>query len=807
MHTLIQDIRYGFRLLLNKPGFTLIAVLTLALGIGGNTAIFSVVNAVLLQPLPFPDSDRLVFVFRSTPEGRQPRNAYPDIQDWREQTTQFTDLSIWTPQSVNLTGQDEPGRVRGGFVSTSFFEVMNVQPATGRGFLPDEEQIGSGYVVVINHGLWQGRFGGDPDIIGKQLTLNNELFTVVGIMPEGFRFPWDNIEVWMPFQHWPPFNLNRNNGHGAAVGRIKPGVSMEAAQAEMKAIAARLAQQYPESNADRSVELVPMKETVVGNLRSSLLILMGAVGLVLLIACTNVANLLLSRSMTRQKELAMRAALGAGRSRLVRQLLTETVLLSLMGGMFGLAIGVWGIDVLSVVSADMLPGGMTPTLDGNVLVFTLGMAVLTGLIFGLGPALRISNTNINTILKDEGASSSATMAKSRFRNVMTVFQVAMALVLLIGAGLLIRSFSRLTQVETGFQSESLLTLEYRLPGNKYTEGDQQWQFHYEAAERIRALPGVIDASAVIALPYSGNGFRSTFILTDRPEPPPGQEPNMLYNVTDPHFFDTIGIPLLRGRGITFDDKPNTQPIAVVNKTMVDRYWPDEDPIGKTIRLQNTVGRRGEEVTAMIVGVVGNIRHYSLDENAMPQVYIPYTQHPYIFSTLVVRTNGDPLAMAGAVKDAVWSIDPDQPMWKIRTVDFLIERSLGPARFIMNLMTGFSLVALLLASIGIYGVISYAVNQRVHEIGIRMAIGADTGDILRLVVGHGMLMIACGVGLGLVGAFLLTRSLESLLYEVNPADPLVFGGIALLLSTVGLLACYLPARRATRVNPIQALRWE
>jgi len=590
------------------------------------------------------------------------------------------------------------------------------------------------------------------------------------------------------------------------IGRLKPGVTAKQAQAEMDTIAARLAEQYPETNADRRITVQGLQDFIVEDLKPSLLVLLGAVGFVLLIACANVANLLLARALTRQKEMALRAALGATRFRLVRQLLTETVLLSVIGGGLGLLLGVWGTGFLAANSPSDLPAGVTAKLDPAVFFFTLGISMLTGLLFGLAPALKFSKPNVYETLKEGGKGSGSGSVRSGARGVLVVSQVALALVLLIGSGLMIRTFLNLVRVSPGFNADNLLTLEYRVPRNKYPEGKQQWNFHTQVVERVSALPGVASAAVVLALPYSGNGGTVGFVPLDRPAPVKGDEPLAQRNSADAHYFDTMQIPLLSGRVFTEQDQAGTPPVVVINQTMARRFWPDVDPIGKSIRIVDA-GITDSNGAATIVGVVGDVKHGSLDEKSTPQIYLSFAQNPFIFATLVVRTQTEPMSMANAVRGAVWMVDKDQPVWKVRTVQFLINRDLGPRRFMMALLVGFAGLALLLATIGIYSVISYSVTQRTHELGVRMALGAKAGDVLRLVIGQGMMLILIGVGVGLAAAFGLTRLMAGLLFGVSVTDPITFALISMVLTGVALGACFVPALRATKVDPMIALRYE
>jgi putative ABC transport system permease protein len=801
MNTFWQDVRYGLRTLLKRPGFAAVAILTLALGIGANTAIFSVVNAVLLRPLPYPGAERLVAVYENTADNPRDFISYPNLWDYRDQSKSFEEFATFVPQSVNLTGTDEPDRVRGGFVNSAFFRILRAQPAAGRTFLPQEDYPAQQRVAVVNYAVWQKRFGGDPKLIGRTLQLNGESYTVVGIMPESFRFEMDEVEVWLPAQFWPNFQVDRAVTNAYVLGRLREGVTLAAAQAEMQGIAARLVQAYPKENQGRGVRLFPMHELLVEDIKPSLLVLLGAVGFILLITCANIANLLLARGAARQKELAVRAALGAGRLRLFRQLLTETMLLSVTGGALGLLLALWGVDGLLALNPAQLPTGQSVHLDAHVLWFTLALAGLTGILFGLVPAVQLSTPDLYHVLKEAGRATGAGGGRQRLRGLFVVSQVALSLVLLVGTGLLLNSFYRAVRVNPGFAPENLLTMEYRLPRNKYQKPDQQWAFHREVIERIRAVPGVQAAAVVRALPFSGNGSMQAFTLPDRPAPAPGHELKANFNTAGVGYFETIGIPLLKGRTFNEQDKPDGPPVVVINQLMARKLWPDADPVGKQVYFID------QKLTATIVGVVGDAKQYELTEPAQAQIYNCYAQNPGIFGTLVVRTQGEPLSLAAAVKQAVWSVDREQPVWKIRTVAYLMSINVASQRFVLYLMLSFALLALLLTTLGIYGVISYTVNLRTHEIGIRMALGASARDVLSLVLRQGFVLALIGIGVGLCGAFAVTRFLAKMLFGVGALDPLTFVAVALVLLFVTLLACYIPARRATKVDPMIALRYE
>jgi len=810
MESLWRNVRYGVRVLLKAPVFTAVALVTLALGIGANTAIFSVVNALLIRPLPLPSSERLVFVVGADKEGRRQYLSVPDFEDVRRQVRLLEGLSAFVPQSVNLTDQAEPRRVRGGFVSDNFFEVVGVKPAMGRGFTSGvDDRDGAERVCVVQHETWQAVFGGDPGLLGRTIVLNNEPFTVIGVMPKGFRFPFDEVEVWMPHHTWPVYRSQaeqgtlerRATGLVAPLGRMRPGVRLEEATSELAAVAARLATQFPDGGEKRSVVVRSLQEVVVEDVRQMVLVLLGAVGFVLLIAAANVANLMLARAAARGRELATRAALGADRGRLVSQLLTETGLLWLAGGLAGLLVGWAGLRLLVAGAPEDLPGGIVPRLDATVFAFTLGLTALTGVTFGMIPALRFSSPNVTEALKGGGRAAIEGGHRTRLRAVLVVAQVALTLVLLMGAGLMLRSFQRMLSVDVGFRPESLLTMEYRLPQNKYPEGRQQWEVHHRIIERVREVPGVVSAALVRALPFSGNGSTGEFEIVGRP--PSERRPRARFNAVDPDYFKTMGIPLLQGRGFTDRDVEGMPVVAAVNRYMADRFWPGESPMGRKIRL---LGGK-EEVLVEVVGVVGDTKQYGLDDPDLGYVYGAQAQNPHIFNTIAVRTASEPMRLANAVRAAVWAVDPEQPVWKIRTEESLIRRSTGAPRFLAQLMGGYAVLALLLAAVGLYGVTSYTVTQRTREIGVRMALGAEPVDVLRIVLQRGLWLAGIGLALGLVGALALGRVVQSLLFNTSASDPATLLGVGVLLLAVAALASYLPARRAARVDPVVALRYE
>ena len=801
MQILRQDLSYGVRMLTKKPVFTIIAVITLALGIGANTAIFSVVNAVLLRALPYHNANRLIVLSTSSPSGDRNGLSVPEAQDYQTGMRSLEDLTAFQSQSVNVTGGERPDRVRGAFVSANFFKVFNLTPLVGRTFAEGEDRQGGEKLAVVNEKMWRERLNGDANLAGKKLILNGEPFSVIGVVPSSFKEPLDpDVEVWMPVLNYPGNSGMRAWRQLFAVGHLRPGVSVSQAQAEASTIANQLAQAYPKENAGYNAKLEYFRDLLVSDVRPMLWLLFAAVGVILLIACANLANLLLARGLARQKEIAVRAALGASRWRLIRQLLTETTLIGLLGGVGGLLLAYWGLFALLKLPQNFV-NTKEATLDTRVLVFALAVSVITGWLFGLIPALQLARPELQSFLKEGARGSGEGSRWNRVRSAFVVAQVALSLLLLVSAGLLIRSFDKLLRVDVGFKTERLLSLEYRLPRGKYKEPVTQWNFHRQVVERLQEVPGVQSASLVRGLPFSGNGATTSIVLPDREPPPKGMEPEVMFNTAMPNYFETIGIPLLKGRLFGNQDQVNTPVVVVINQTMARRFWPNQDPLGKQVKFVQDGSR------ATVVGVVGDAKHYWLEEEQRPQMYDAYSQDPGIFATVVIRTTVEPLSLTEPVRRAIWKVDADQPMWKIRTVEFLVDRSTADRRFLMALMGIFATLALVLTIIGLYGVISYLVNQRTQEIGIRMALGAQMGDIMRMVLKQGMVLVFTGVALGLAAAWMLTRLMSRLLYQVSATDPLTFAVIALLLVTIALLACYIPARRATKVDPLVALRYE
>ncbi|HET9530565.1 MAG TPA: ABC transporter permease [Blastocatellia bacterium] len=806
METLLQDLRYGFRMLLKYPGFTIVAVLTLALGIGMNTAVFSVVNAVLLRPLPYRNPERLVMVWENVEKLGLARSevAPANFIDLCEQGRAFEQIAAFHNLSLNLAGVGEPERIEGQRVSSGLLRLLGVEPALGRVFLPEEDQPGADAVVVISYGLWQRRFGGSPDTVGKSYLLDNRSTTVIGVMPESFQFPDRKAELWVPMVFETGEASSRGDHYLKVVARLKDETSIEQAQKELDAIAARLAEQHPRTNSDRGVVLVPLHKDMVGERLTPLLIVFGVVGLVLLITCVNIANLLLARAATRQKEFAVRAALGAGQLRLVRQLLTESLLLAVSGGAAGLLVAVWSIGFLTRLIPDSLSPALGLSLDARVFTFTLGVSLLAGVIFGLAPSLEFSRPELSEALK-EGSRASAGASRNRLRNLLVVSEVALALVLLIGAGLMIRSFFKLVNVDPGFEAENVLTMRVQLAFNKYSSPEQRNAFYDQMLQRIEALPGVHSAGVISFLPLDPVGIHFTFSIKGRTLPGELNLPYAAYRVGSPDYFRAMEISLLRGRTFTSQDTKDAPSVVIINKNMADRFWPGEDVIGKQIKIGPP---DSPNPWSTVIGVVKDVKHNKLEDELSPQIYAPYYQDRRGFVAprdLVVRTTADPLALAGVIRNEVWAIDQDQPVSKIQTMEEVVSASVVNPRFHTMLLGIFGGLALVLAAVGLYGVMAYSVAQRTHEIGVRMALGARVSDVVMMVLKQGIMLTSIGIALGLGAAFVLTRLMTGLLYGVSSTDLVTFVGVVVFLVVIALLACYIPARRAARVEPVLALR--
>ncbi len=807
MQALLQDLRYGVRMLYKNRGFTSVALLALALGIGANTAIFSVVNSVLLRPLPYSDPQRLIVIWENHQQrgGAEREWAAPaDFRDFRDQTQSFEHVAALLGWGPTLTGQNEPEDLQGAAVSHDTFTMLGVEPALGRSFTADEDRAGAERVVVLSHRLWQRRFAADPGIIGRSVTLGGDSFTVIGVMPRGFSFPiLNNTEIW------------RTAGSALAaipgcergcvilrlIAKLNPGVTLEAARAEMTALTGRLAQQYPDSNKGVGATLVPLHEQLVGDVRPAMLVLLGAVGLVLLIACANVANLLLARAAAREKEVAIRAALGASRARLIRQHLTESLVLAVIGGAVGLLLAFWMVDLLVSFAPKGTPRLDEIAIDPFVLVFTCGIAVLTGLVFGLAPALLSSRTNFNSALKEGGRDSSGTSRGARVRSALVVSEVALALMLLVGAALLIRSFVNLQRVDPGFNAKDVVRVDVTLPRTRYSDRNRPAAFYKQLLDRVAALPGVESAGAVSNLPLGGGGTDSDFGIEGRPPAEPEHNSVAWYSSVTPDYFRAMSIRLLRGREFAEADNADAPKTVLISETMARRYFPDEDPVGKRL-----VFGGGSDLRE-IVGVIADVKFFGLNSDARPSMYFPHAQTPARGMSLVVRTQGDPLTLAAAIRGQVSALDRDLAVSNTMTMQELVGESLAEPRFTLLLLGAFAAVAMLLSAIGVYGVVSYSVAQRSHEIGVRMALGAQTGDVLKLVVRQGMVLVLGGVGLGLTAAFALSRVMGSLLFGVSATDVTTFAATSVILAGVALGACFVPAWRATKVDPMIALRYE
>jgi predicted permease len=805
LENLLQDLRYGARVLAKHKGYTAVAVLTVALGIGANTAIFSVVNAVLLRPLPLEEPERLVRVFGTSPRRNifSRPHSYLNFADLRAQNKTFESMAAYTGSSAALSGADAPEQITGALASGDIFLVLKTKPFMGRLLTPEDEKPGGSPVVVISHGLWQRRFGGDPSIVGRRIRLDGREREVVGVTPADFRFEFipGALDFWTPID--PGANEFKQRGaiFLEAIGRLRPGVSVEQASADLSGVASQLEQQYQDSNTGVGIRLAAAQEELVGDLRQMLLVLLGAVGFVLLISCANVANLTLARAAGRHREIAVRAALGAGRMRIVRQLLTESLLLAVVGGGLGLLFALWGVKLLSAFVPENVPRFGETSTDLPVLGFTLGASLLTGLLFGIAPALQSSKIDLNEALKEGGRTGTEGRGRTRVRGALIVAEVALSLVLLVGAGLLIKSFVKLSNTDPGFDAGNTLTASVSLAAVRYDTDEKITDFYRRLVERVRAMPGVASAGAVMPLPLSDNNLSFSFTVVGQPSLPPGTRQSAAVRIVTPDYFRAQGIPLRAGRVFNEQDKAGAPDALVVNEAFARRYLGGAEPLGQRLKLGIN------NIEGVVVGVVGDIRAASLATPGVPEYYIPEATVAFSDMTLVVRTTTDPAAVTAGLRQAVAEMDKDQPLYEVRTMDSLVARSVARQRFSMTLIGVFAALAMLLAAVGIFSVMSSLVAQRSHEIGIRLALGAQPRDILSMVVRHGMTLALVGVGLGLAASFALTRLMSGLLYEVSAKDPVVYGGIAALLAAVALAACYVPARRATKVNPLIALRYE
>ena len=804
---MLKDIKYGLRSLLKHRTFTAIAIVTLALGIGANTAIFTVVNAVVLRPLPYPDSERLAMLWTTKDANQEQPFSFGDYNDLKLQAQSFSAIGAASPLwqfTLNVGGEPEP--IQGMYVSANLFEVLKVAPEQGRVFTSDEDRIGGPPVAIISRGLWERRFGSDPNVIGKPLSIGGVSATIVGVMPAGFQFLDPAAEVWAPLAQNQFAASARQVRLLSVVGRLNDGVQAGEAGAELTNIARRLEGAYPDANGGVSLRLVPLHQQITGKVRPALLLLFGAVGLVLLIACANIINLMLVRGAARHREIAVRAALGAGRMRLLRQLLTESITLSVLGGVAGILLGSWGVKALLALNPISIPSYNKIGIDLTVLVFTLGASVITGVVFGLAPAWQTLRFDLSAALKGAGRGAIAETGQRRLSSLLVIAEMAMAMVLLIGAGLLLRSFGRLLDVKPGFTTENLLTMQVGLPNAGYREPQKRVAFVQQLEASLKGAPEVSAVGVVTRLPLmSALNNVTTFLTIEGRDVPVSERPEIDFRRASTGYFQAMGIPLLSGRLVTEQDIANNTGAVLINDAMAKRFWPGEDPVGKRISTATSTGHQTQWQT--IVGVVGSVRHLGLDIEPRPEIYYHTNTGPPFGPVVVIRTTSDPKRLISIARAKVREIDRDVPISNVNTMEELVAQSVAQRRFGMFLLGAFAVLALVLAAIGIYGVVSYSVTQRTQEIGVRMALGANAVDVLKMVLRNGMSLALIGVGLGLAGAFALTRLMARLLFEVTPTDVTTFALVSVALTAVALLACYLPARRAMNVDPLEALRDE
>lgn len=806
LETLGEDIRLGLRMLKKSPGFTATVLLTLALGIGANTAIFSVVNGVLLRSLPYRDPDRLVILSEHTPQRPDMSVSFPNYDDWRVMSQSFEQIAAFGPEAFTMTGRGPAERIEGDAVSASFLATLGVRPMLGRDFRRDEDQAGAIPVVILSYDLWE-RLGGDEELVGQGFDLSGLRCTVIGVLPRNYRFYYGQPEILFPLgQAMDREQATQRDNHSSldVIGRLRPGITLEQVRAEMGAIARRLQQAYPETNSGHGVTVVTFYQGLLGDIQPVLLVLFVGAALVLLIACVNVANLLLARATSREKEIAVRQALGASSGRILRQLLTESVLLGMLGGGCGILIAWWGVDSLLTQVPHGVPRLNEVRLDARVLLFAVSLSLLTGLWFGLAPAWQTLRGGSSLRLKEVGRGAGESLRKHQLRNMMVMSEVALALVLSIGAGLTTKSFAHLLRAQPGFGPRNVLTLQIPLENEKYVDRAQTDAFFRQLIESVDAIPGVRSAALVAPLVFSGEGWQNDFYIEGRPVPKRGEFPSSDFQVISPDYFRTMAIPLVQGRAFDNFDRAGSQPVVIINQTMASEYWPGVNPLGKRMHLGSP---DDGNPWLKIVGVVGDVKQYAMDQGLKTQFYLPFTQRSIRFRTIVIRAEKKPSDLTKAVQIIVGTLDKDQPVTQVRSLESMLSDSMVPRRAAFVLLGLFSSLAIVLATIGIYGVVSYGVSQREGEFGLRIALGAQRRDILRLVLGEGSRIALAGVLAGLLGAFLLTRFMSSVLYGVGPMDPETYVSFAVGLGCVALFACYLPARRATRTDPIVALRNE
>lgn len=813
MANLIQDLRSGWRALGARPGYTIVAVIALALGIGANTTIFSVVNAVLLKPLPYRDADRLIWIWERNPGNNIEREStsLPNFLDWQKQNRSFEQLTSWARTQATLTGTGEPEQIAGVATMANYFTTLGVTPSIGRTFTPDDNATGANKVAIVSHDFWMKRLGGDPNVTTRKIILNGNSYNIVGVMPRGFRHPEESAatpnEIWLPLTFNPAQTAGRRGDFLRVVGRLKSDVTLAGARTDMEALTARLATEYVNANAGWTVQLLTLHTRLTGDVSKILWLLLGAVGFLLLIACANVANLSLARAAAREKELAIRFALGARSGQVVRQLLTESTMLAIAGGLAGLAIAVWGLDALIAIAPRDLPRLGEVALDYRVLIFTLVVCLITGIVFGTAPAFHASRLNLNDSLKDSTRGSAEGARSRRYHRVIIIAEVAIAVVLLFGAGLTLRSFLKLQNVDPGFKPEGILSAQVLVPRSKYPEGKQISTLYDQLLTRVRSMPDVESAAVVNVLPLGGNSNFLSFNIEGRPQPRPEEVIDATVVAVAPGYFSTMAIKVLRGEEFSGKEGPDSPRVIMINEALQRRYFATEDPMGK--RLSLGPGPDGQQVWMTIVGIVRDIHSQSLSEAAYPHMFLPYAQQPGRMTSFVIRTKNenDPLSLAGALKSEVRSIDPDLPLSRIAPLTRVLANSVSQPRAYMILVLLFAMVGLLLAAIGIYGVFSYSVAQRTGEFGVRLALGASGTDVLRMVLWDGAKLTAFGIGLGLAGSLALSRLMVAVLYGMSAIDFVTLFIVPAVLLAVAMLACYVPARRATRVDPLTALRYE